>query len=59
MDSQKLDLYHVHPAYPLTFAALAVLMAAVIMFYVCRADVKAHADVSAVQTEPTTTGFLY
>jgi hypothetical protein len=59
MDSSEIDLYHVHPAYPLTFAAVGVLMAGAIMFYVYRADVKAHADVGAVQTETTSTAFIF
>ena len=59
MDSSKIDLYHVHPAYPLAFAFLGVLMVASIMFYECRVEMKSRADVGAVQTEPASTGFMF
>jgi hypothetical protein len=59
MDSSKIDLYHAHPAYPLTFAALGVLMAAGIMFYECKVEMKARADVGAVQTDSTSTAFIF
>jgi hypothetical protein len=59
MDSSKIDLYHVHPAYPLTFAALALLMGAAIMFHEYRVETKPRVDVGAVQTESAPTAFIF